>query len=107
MNTRESLFSFLDHSISIYYIITDSKGTYSYANGLFRKIFGYLSHDISTKEFSGAIHPDDLPIYYEAIEECIQKQDRTVCVDLRHPRFDGSLFWSRDLSPQKRPYINF
>ena len=100
MNTRESLFSFLDHSISIYYIITDSKGTYSYANGLFRKIFGYLSHDISTKEFSGAIHPDDLPIYYEAIEECIQKQDRTVCVDLRHPRFDGSLFWTRwEFSP--------
>lgn len=95
MNTRESLFSFLDHSSSIYYIITDSRGTYSYANGLFRKIFGYLSHDISTKEFSAAIHPDDLSIYTEAIQECIEKKDKTVCVDLRHPRFDGSLFWTR------------
>ena len=44
MNTRESLFSFLDHSSSIYYIITDSRGVYTYANSLFRKIFGYLSH---------------------------------------------------------------
>lgn len=100
MNTRESLFSFLDHSSSIYYIITDSKGRYSYANGLFRKIFGYLSHDISTKEFSAAIHPDDLSIYYDAIQECIEKPDKTVCVDLRHPRFDGSLFWTRwEFSP--------
>ena len=95
MNNRESLFSFLDHSSSIYYIITDARGTYNYANGLFRKIFGYMSQDISTKEFSSAIHPDDLPIYQEAIEECIEKCDKTVCVDLRHPRFDGSLFWTR------------
>jgi two-component system sensor histidine kinase UhpB len=100
MNTRESLFSFLDHSSSIYYIITDSHGIYTYANSLFRKIFGYLSHDISTKEFSAAIHPDDLSIYHEAIQECIQKRDKTVCVDLRHPRFDGSLFWTRwEFSP--------
>ncbi|MBC7827111.1 MAG: PAS domain S-box protein [Chitinophagaceae bacterium] len=95
MNTRESLFSFLDHSSSIYYIITDSRGIYTYANSLFRKIFGYLSHDISTKEFSAAIHPDDLLIYHEAIQECIDNNDKTVCVDLRHPRFDGSLFWTR------------
>jgi len=95
MNTRESLFSFLDHSSSIYYIITDSQGIYTYANSLFRKIFGYLSHDISTKEFSAAIDPDDLLIYREAIQECIDNNDKTVCVDLRHPRFDGSLFWTR------------
>ena len=100
MNTRESLFSFLDHSSSIYYIITDSKGTYTYSNSLFRKIFGYLSQDISTKEFSAAVHPDDLPIYRNAIQECIDRRDRTVCVDLRHPRFDGSLFWTRwEFSP--------
>ncbi|HKH62286.1 MAG TPA: PAS domain S-box protein, partial [Flavitalea sp.] len=100
MNTRESLFSFLDHSSSIYYIITDSKGRYSYANGLFRKIFGYLSQDISAREFSAAIHPDDLSIYYDAIDECVEKPDKTVCVDLRHPRFDGSLFWTRwEFSP--------
>ena len=67
MNTRESLFSFLDHSSSIYYIITDAQGGYTYANSLFRKIFGYLSHDISMKEFSAAIHPDDVSIYREAI----------------------------------------
>lgn len=95
MNTRESLFSFLDHSSSIYYIVTDSQGIYTYANSLFRKIFGYLSHDISAKEFFAAIHPDDLSIYHEAISECIDHTDRTVCVDLRHPRFDGSLFWTR------------
>jgi two-component system sensor histidine kinase UhpB len=95
MNTRESLFSFLDHSSSIYYIITDSGGVYTYANSLFRKIFGYLSHDISTKEFSSAIHVDDFSIYREAIEECLANNDKTVCVDLRHPRFDGSLFWTR------------
>ena len=95
MNTRESLFSFLDHSSSIYYIITDSQGAYTYANGLFKKIFGFMSHDISTKDFSEAIHPDDLPIYREAISECMERTDRTVCVDLRHPRFDGSLFWTR------------
>ena len=74
MNTRESLFSFLDTSSSIYYILTDSQGVYTYANGLFRKIFGYLSNDISTREFSGSIHPDDVQIYREAIEECIEKK---------------------------------
>lgn len=95
MNTRESLFSFLDHSSSIYYIITDSQGRYSYANGLFRTIFGYLSQEISAKEFSASIHPDDLSIYCDAIQECTQKPHKTVCVDLRHPRFDGSLFWTR------------
>ena len=95
MNTRESLFSFLDHSSSIYYIITDSQGVYTYANSLFRKIFGYLSQDISTKKFSTAIHDDDCEIYYEAIRACVTNESKTVCVDLRHPRFDGSLFWTR------------
>lgn len=95
MNTRESLFSFLEHSSSIYYIITDAGGRYSYANGLFRKIFGYLSTDITSRNFASAIHPDDVLIYGEAIQECIEKKDRTVVVDLRHPRFDGSLFWTR------------
>lgn len=95
MNNRESLFSFLDHSSSIYYIVTDARGLYTYANGLFRKIFGYLSTDITTKEFTASIHPDDLSIYQDTIQECIEKMDRTVSVDLRHPRFDGSLFWTR------------
>lgn len=95
MNTRESLFSFLDHSSSIYYIVTDPHGAYTYANSLFRKIFGYLSHNITSKEFSAAIHPDDVLIYRDAIAECIEKAGKTICVDLRHPRFDGSLFWTR------------
>lgn len=95
MNTRESLFSFLDHSSSIYYITIDSQGKYTYANSLFSKIFGYWPHDITTKEFFASIHPEDLSIYHEAIQECINNNDKTVCVDLRHPRFDGSLFWTR------------
>ena len=95
MNTRENLFSFLDHSSSIYYIITDHRGIYLYANSLFRKIFGYMSADISQKSLADSVHPEDQDIYRDAIAECLEKTDRTVSVDLRHPRFDGSLFWTR------------
>lgn len=53
------------------------------------------SGDISSKGFFNSIHPDDFLIYREAINECVGNNAKTVCVDLRHPRFDGSLFWTR------------
>ena len=54
-----------------------------------------MSADISQKSLADSVHPEDQDIYRDAIAECLEKTDRTVSVDLRHPRFDGSLFWTR------------
>ncbi len=39
--------------------------------------------------------PEDAPLYHDAIKECLADVNKTVCVDLRRSRTDGSHFWIR------------
>jgi two-component system sensor histidine kinase UhpB len=94
MKTSQDLTLFLHKSGSIYHITTDTRGKYIYANELYKKIF----FDPSAKKnnhFETSLFPEDLPLYIDAINECIQTPGKTVCVDLRTARNDGSMFWIR------------
>src|SRR5678815_299418 len=95
MNQSENLKLFLSNSTSIYYINMDLEGRYSYINNLFRQIFAYSVNEDGNLFFSETIHPGDVPAYREAVNECKTQPGKTVTVDLRKPRADGSLFWTR------------
>lgn len=84
---------FLHKSGSIYHIATDTQGKYMYTNELYKKIF--FNSSKKNKYFESSLFPDDLTLYHDAIVECKQTLGKTVCVDLRTTRNDGSMFWIR------------
>lgn len=86
---------FLHHSGSIYHIKLDLEGRYTYVNQLYEKIFFGSSENIADHTFQSSIVAEDLPNYRSTIEECVEKPGRTVCIDLRRTRMDGSSFWIR------------
>ena len=88
MNQSENLKLFLSNSTSIYYINMDLEGRYFYANNLFRQIFAYSSTKDTNTLFEATIHPEDVPAYREAVNECKSQPGQTVTVDVRKPRAD-------------------
>lgn len=66
------------------------QGLYTYVNELYKKIFFNSSGAYLNEFFQDSIFPDDLNIYEEARAECLSKPGKTVCVDLRRSRIDGS-----------------
>jgi two-component system, NarL family, sensor histidine kinase UhpB len=93
MNQSENLKLFLSNSTSIYYINMDVEGRYIYTNNLFSQIFACsLTKNLF---FEKALHPEDVPAYKEAVTECKSQPGTTVTIDIRMPRGDGSLFWTR------------
>ncbi len=94
MEPSRNLTLFLHNSSSIYHIRLDNQGRYTYANELYKKIF-FTSADVKDGLFQDSIAPDDLPTFVEIINECKGKPGRSVCVDLKRSRVDGSHFWIR------------
>jgi two-component system sensor histidine kinase UhpB len=86
---------FLNNSRSIYYINLDLQGRYTYVNELYEKIFLNSAEDLFRESFDTSLHPDDLILYKETIQECINEPGNSVCIDLRKQREDGSNFWIR------------
>lgn len=95
MNTTQGLPAILTNSASIYYILIDTDGRYHYVNSFFRKIFGYLSDEVLSLRFEETIHLDDISLFRDAVEDCHRSPGSSTCLDLRKPRADGSLFWTR------------
>ena len=95
MNKPESLQFFLQNSGSVYYITTDLQGNYQYINELFRVVFENQSTNISDKSFIERIHPDDVDLYKQTVEECISTHHKITSIDLRNTRPDGSVFTTR------------
>ncbi len=91
----DQLLSFLHHSNSIYYIKLDAKGRYSYANKLFLQIFARKTSEVIDSPFCDDILPDDIEMCNEAMQDCKENPEDSVCVDLRKLRNDGSMFWTR------------
>src|SRR5687767_14600588 len=86
---------FLHHSGSIYHITIDLLGRFTYVNQLYEKIFFSSEENVSDQSFEDSIVKEDLPAYKQVVQECIQNPGRTVCIDLRRSRRDGSSFWIR------------
>lgn len=95
MEPTRNLTLFLHQSGSIYHIITNLQGRYSYVNELYRKIFYSGDTPISQHHFQDSIVPEDLDLFENAREECISRPGTRVCIDLRRSRSDGSFFWVR------------
>ncbi|MBO9571050.1 MAG: PAS domain S-box protein [Chitinophagaceae bacterium] len=86
---------FLHKSSSIYHIRLDIDGRFAYVNELYEKIFFTSPDEVKRHFFKDSIDPDDLESYDSTIESCIDNPGRSVCIDLRRLRADGSSFWIR------------
>lgn len=95
MKPSWNLTLFLNNSRSIYYINLDLQGRYTYVNGLYEKIFFNSSEDLFSQSFESSIHSEDLTVYKNTVQECINEPGNSFCADLRRHREDGSNFWIR------------
>src|SRR5687767_296801 len=95
MEPSRNLSLFLHRSGSIYHIITDMRGKYTYANDLYKKIFFNSSVDYRQEYFETYIFPEDIILYNDARNECLNNPGQSATIDLRRYREDGSYFWIR------------
>ncbi len=95
MEPSRNLTLFLHRSGSIYHVIMDMRGKYTYVNDLYRKIFFTPSDDFREEYFETSIFPEDITLYNDAKTECVNYPSTTSTIDLRRYRFDGSYFWIR------------
>lgn len=85
---------FLHHSGSIYHVVIDTQGRYTYVNELYKKIF-FNTTSSQEQHFQDSIPDEDRDLYNETIAECLSRPDDSSCVELRRMRKDGSIFWIR------------
>ncbi|HUQ67546.1 MAG TPA: PAS domain S-box protein [Flavitalea sp.] len=95
MEPSRNLTLFLHRSGSIYHITTDMQGKYTYVNELYEKIFFNSLSDYRHEYFESTIIPEDVTLYTDARAECLNTPGKSVTVDLRRYRSDGSYFWIR------------
>ena len=95
MEPSRNLSLFLHRSGSIYHVITDMRGKYTYVNELYQKIFFSSTADYRQEYFESSIFPEDILLYNDAHSECLNNPGVSVITDLRRYRSDGSYFWIR------------
>jgi two-component system, NarL family, sensor histidine kinase UhpB len=95
MEPSRNLTLFLHRSGSIYHVITDMRGRYTYVNELYKKIFYNSSDDYRQEYFETSIFPEDITLYNDARNECLNNPGTSATIDIRRFRSDGSYFWIR------------
>ena len=95
MEPSRNLTLFLHRSGSIYHVTTDMRGKYVYVNELYQKIFFNSTADYRQEYFETSIFPEDITLYNDARNECLNNPGTSVTLDLRRYRSDGSYFWIR------------
>ena len=93
MKPGRNLALFLHRSGSIYYVMLDMQGRYTYVNELYRRIFLTASAELTQEYFETSVCPDDRPALRQAIDECLKEPGNTVCVDLRRMPAHGNYVW--------------
>lgn len=95
MEPSRNLTLFLHRSGSIYHVTTDMRGKHTYINELYRKIFFNSAADYRHEHFETSLFPEDVDLYNDARNECVNNPGSSVTIDLRRYRSDGSQFWIR------------
>jgi PAS domain S-box-containing protein len=65
--------------------MTDMKGDYIYVNRHFHERFFWLSDNLIGQPYYLTIHPDDVEMCNETVQECIMAPGRFISVELRKP----------------------
>jgi two-component system sensor histidine kinase UhpB len=71
------------------------RGKYTYVNELYKKIFFTPTDDFKQEYFESSIFPEDITLYTDARNDCLNNPGTSAIVDLRRYRADGSYFWIR------------
>lgn len=92
---KKLLPQYLIHSPSIYTIVTDLNGNYSYVNDLFKQRFSFLTDDFIGKHSYSAIYEGDHNKCLEIAQECLENPDQVFSIELRKPNSNmDTFFWT-------------
>lgn len=93
MSPSQNLWSLLETSNTLYHIIVDKEGNYTYANQYFRKVFAEPGKDIIGSSFFDGIFPDDIALCKQAIATCVLDPEKRISIAVRKAGAFGSWYW--------------
>jgi PAS domain S-box-containing protein len=93
MSPSQNLWSLLETSNTLYHIIVDKDGNYTYANEYFRKVFTEPGKDIIGSSFFDGILPEDVELCRQAIADCLLDPEKRVTVSVRKAGAYGAYYW--------------
>jgi signal transduction histidine kinase len=79
----QNLSGYFQHSDQFYYILTDLKGNFVYANPLFQKKFSHIAADFSGVPGVNIFIISDKKKYQQTIQECLEKPGVTAGIELK------------------------
>jgi diguanylate cyclase (GGDEF)-like protein/PAS domain S-box-containing protein len=82
----------VDYSFDLIWNITD-EGVFTYISPSWKRVMGYLTEEVIGKNMSLFIHPDDLHIWQEHLQNSILTQKNQTNVEYRTRHKDGSWYW--------------
>ena len=75
--------------------VVHSDGGLTDANPAFRKMMGYSSAELATRNVADITHPEDMAAERELLEQILAGERTTYRMIKRYVRKDGSIFWGR------------
>ncbi len=68
-------------------------GVFTYVSPTWTKLLGHTVDEVENHPFQGFVHPDDLPLCLEALNNAVKTENRPVGVEYRVLHKDGSWRW--------------
>jgi two-component system, cell cycle sensor histidine kinase and response regulator CckA len=75
--------------------VVHSDGGLTDANPAFRKMMGYSSAELATRNVADITHPDDMAAEQELLDQILSGQRTSYRMIKRYRHKDGSIFWGR------------
>ena len=87
---REKYFRTLtEHSLDILCVLSREK-RFLYVSPSVERVLGFTVEELQGVDAFGRVHPEDLPSVYGALHEAIEYPDRTVKIQFRYQKKDGT-----------------
>lgn len=91
LQRSEALFRAIGENAGDLILIVDYPGMKKlYVSPAYQKLLGYSANELQDRKFMAVVHPDDLPIAQQAIEEIVQEGKNGVIAELRLRHKNGT-----------------
>jgi two-component system, cell cycle sensor histidine kinase and response regulator CckA len=92
---HNKLFRTTFHRAGVGMAIVDQQGRYIDSNVAMQKMLGYTAHELASTTFNKVIHPDEVHIASELVQELFAGKHKSYHTDRRYLRKDGQTLWGR------------
>jgi two-component system, cell cycle sensor histidine kinase and response regulator CckA len=92
---HNKLFRTTFHRAGVGMAIVDRQGRYIDSNAAMQKMLGYTAEELASLAFTDVIHPDEVKIASELVQELFTDKRESYHTDRRYLKKDGNILWGR------------